>query len=82
VRSSTGRIGTLRAVAESKAAALSTFTRFSSAIAEESVRSTVALVLAQAVFATEETGYVDAAVDRVTLMDHALPRITGSGVAQ
>lgn len=72
----------LEAVAESKAAALSTFTRFSSAIAEESVRSTVALVLAQAVFATEETGYVDAAADRVTLMDHALPRITGSGVAQ
>jgi hypothetical protein len=69
----------LEAVAESKAAALSTFTRFSSAIAEESVRSTVALVLAQAVFATEETGYVEAAADRVTLMDHVLPRISGTG---
>jgi hypothetical protein len=68
----------LEAVARSKAAALSTFTRFSAAIAEESVRSTVALVLAQAVFATEDTGHVEASVDRVTLMDHALPRITGT----
>jgi hypothetical protein len=75
----------LEAIARSKAAALSTFTRFSAAIAEESVRSTVALVLAQAVFATEDTGFVDASADRVTLMDHALPRIvpgTGGAVTQ
>jgi len=65
----------LEAVARSKAAALSTFTRFSGAVEEESVRSTLALTLAQAVFATEETGFIDASNDRVTLVDHALPRI-------
>jgi len=66
----------LEAVAESKAAALSTFTRFSASVSEENVRTAVALVLAQAVFATEDTGYVNATADRVTLMDHALPKIT------
>ena len=63
------------AVARSKAAALSTFSRFSSAVEEESIRSTLALTLAQAVFATEETGFIDSSGDRVTLIDHALPRV-------
>ncbi len=71
----------LEAVAESKAAALSTFTRVSATMSEESIRTAVALVLAQAVFATEDTGYVNATVDRVTLMDHALPKITSAGGA-
>lgn len=63
----------LQAVAESKAAAMSTFTRLSSSIAEEEIRATVALALAQAVFATEDTGLVAAgrAALRIELEEHA-----------
>lgn len=62
----------LEAVSRSKAAALKTFSRFSGAVEEETVRSAVALTLAQAVFTTEETGFIDGQGDQVTLVDHAL----------
>jgi hypothetical protein len=68
----------LEAVSRSKAAALLTFNRFSSAVEEESVRSAVALTLAQAVFATEETGFIDGTGDQITLVDHAL-RLPSAG---
>lgn len=62
----------LEAVSRSKAAALLTFNRFSGAVEEENVRSAVALTLAQAVFTTEETGFIDGSGDQITLVDHAL----------
>ena len=72
----------LQAVASSKAAALSTFRRLVSSVEEGEVRSAVALALAQAVFATEETGLVDSAGDHVTLVERAVvPRLGGGGAA-
>ncbi|HWH44869.1 MAG TPA: hypothetical protein VNT32_09060, partial [Thermoleophilaceae bacterium] len=69
----------LEAVANSKAAALSTFKRLVASIEEQEIRSAVALALAQAVFATEETGLVESAGDHVTLVERALaPRISGA----
>ena len=69
----------LHAVANSKAAALSTFKRLVASVEEQEIRSTLALALAQAVFATEDTGLVDATGDHVTLVERAvIPRITSS----
>jgi hypothetical protein len=69
----------LQAVAKSKAAALSTFKRLIASIEEAEIRSSVALVLAQAVFATEDTGLVDSSGDHVTLVERALaPRVGGT----
>jgi hypothetical protein len=69
----------LEAVARSKAAALATFKRLVSSVEEQEIRSAVALALAQAVFATEDTGLIEGSGDHVTLVERALaPRIGGA----
>lgn len=62
----------LEAVARSKEAALSTFTRFSSQFESEDIRAAAALALAQAAFAIEETGLIDGSTDQVTVIERAL----------
>lgn len=62
----------LEAVARSKAAALSTFSRMVIGPADAEVRTAVAQIVAQAVFATGETGFIDATGEHVTLIERAL----------
>jgi hypothetical protein len=67
----------LEAVARNKATALSTFNRMVVVASEPEIRNSLAIVLAQSVFSSEETGFVDAASDHVTLIERAvgsLPR--------
>jgi hypothetical protein len=64
----------LEAVARNKATALSTFNRMVVVATEPEIRNSLATVLAQAVFASEETGFVDASGDHVTLIE----RVAGS----
>lgn len=73
----------LEAVNRSKAAALATFNRIVSGPSESEVRTAVAAVLAQAVFTSEETGFIDGGADHVTLVERAigpiLQRLSGGG---
>jgi hypothetical protein len=62
----------LEAVARSKAAALSTFNRIVVGPAEADVRTAVAQILAQAVFATDSTGFIDAPSDHITLLERVV----------
>jgi hypothetical protein len=62
----------LEAVAHSKAAALSTFNRIVAGPTEADVRTAIAQVLAQAVFKTDETGFIDAAAQHVTLIERVV----------
>jgi hypothetical protein len=68
----------LQAIAKSKAAALGTFTRLTAAIEDQEIRSAVTLALAQAIFATEETGLVDSSGDHVTLVERAMAPLVRS----
>jgi hypothetical protein len=61
----------LEAVARNKAAALSTFTRMVAVGSEPEIRDSLSVVLAQAVFTSDETGFVDATGDHVTLIERA-----------
>jgi hypothetical protein len=67
----------LEAVARNKAAALATFNRIVVVASEKEIRNSLAVVLAQAVFSSDETGFVDATQDHVTLIERlaATPRI-------
>ncbi len=67
----------LEAVARNKSAALSTFNRIVSVSSEKEIRNSLAIVLAQSVFSSDETGFVDAAQDHVTLIERlaASPQI-------
>jgi hypothetical protein len=73
----------LEAVARSKAAALSTFNRIVVGPAEAEVRTAIAQVLAQAVFTTGETGFIDASAEHITLLERvigpAVQRASSSG---
>jgi len=71
----------LQAVAEGKAAALSTFALFSSSIGEDQIREAVALTLAQAVFATDDTGLIDGSSEQVTVVERILPTLSGQARA-
>lgn len=62
----------LEAVARSKAAALSTFNRIVVGPAESEVRTAVAQVLAQAVFKTDDTGFIDASAEHITLIERVV----------
>lgn len=64
----------LEAVARNKAAALSTFNRMVVVATEPEIRNSLATVLAQSVFNSDETGFVDATGDHVTLIE----RVAGS----
>lgn len=67
-----------QAIANSKAAALSTFQRLAGSVEEEELRSAVTLTVAQAVFSSEETGLIDSSGDHVTLVERAvIPRLPG-----
>jgi hypothetical protein len=59
----------LEAVARNKSAALATFNRIVAVASEREVRNAIATVLAQSVFASEETGFVDSGNDHVTLIE-------------
>jgi hypothetical protein len=63
----------MEAVARNKAAALRTFTRISSGVADAETRSAIAITLAQAVFDSTETVFADSSGDQVTVIDRALP---------
>lgn len=62
----------LAAVARNKAAALETFNRIVAGPAEAEVRTAVAVALAQAVFTSEDTGFVDATGDHITIVERIL----------
>lgn len=64
----------LEAVARNKSAALSTFNRMVVVATEPEIRNSLATVLAQSVFSSDETGFVDAGGDHVTLIE----RVAGS----
>lgn len=70
----------LETVARNKAAALSTFNRIVSVASEAEVRAALATVLAQAVFSSDESGFIDGASDHVTLIERvaapAVQRLT------
>lgn len=66
----------LEAVARNKAAALATFNRIVSAGTEPEVRSVLAAALAQAVFSSENTGFIDAASDHITLVERLAAPVT------
>lgn len=59
----------LEAVARNKAAALSTFSRIVATGTEASTRDALATTLAQSVFASGETGFVDSGNDHITLIE-------------
>lgn len=59
----------LEAVARNKAAALATFSRMVAGQSEPDVRAAIALALAQSVFVSIETGFIDSAGEHVTLVD-------------
>lgn len=59
----------LEAVARNKAAALSTFNRIVGVSGEQEVRNAIATVLAQAVFSSEDTGFIDGADSHITLVE-------------
>lgn len=59
----------LEAVARNKAAALSTFNRIIAVASEQEIRNAMATVLAQAVFSSDETGFVDGGNDHITLIE-------------
>jgi hypothetical protein len=59
----------LEAVAHNKAAALSTFNRIVGVSGDPEVRNAIAAVLAQAVFSSEETGFVDGSDNHITLVE-------------
>lgn len=61
----------LEAVNRNKAAALATFNRIVTGPSEKEVRTAVAVVLAQAVFSSDDTGFVESANDGVTLLERA-----------
>ncbi|MGD1058631.1 MAG: hypothetical protein ABR992_14590 [Solirubrobacteraceae bacterium] len=68
----------LEAVARNKAAALATFNRIVTVASEKEVRNSLAIVLAQAVFNSDETGFIEAGQDQVTLIERlaaSVPRI-------
>jgi hypothetical protein len=62
----------LEAKARSKAAALSTFSRFVASGADPSTRDVVAQTLAQAVFESGDTGFVDSGSDQITLIERVI----------
>jgi len=64
----------LEAVARNKAAALATFNRLVAVASEKEVRNSLAVVLAQSVFGSDETGFVGTAHDQITVVE----RIAGS----
>jgi len=69
----------LEAVALSKEATTDTFGRLVSSIKSDEVRATATLVLAQSVFAVEDTGLNSGGAEQVTLVERAvLPQVTGS----
>jgi hypothetical protein len=72
----------LEAVARNKAAALGTFNRLVAGQTEDAVRSVVAAALAQAIFTSDQTGFIGTSEDHVTLIERVLPsvssRMTGS----
>jgi hypothetical protein len=59
----------LEVVDSNKAAALKTFPRLVAAPSEPDVRKAVAVVLAEAVFRSGESGFVDAGADHITLFE-------------
>jgi len=67
----------MQAVAQSKEAALSTFVAFSSSINEDEIRAAAALTLAQAVFATDDTGLIDGSSEQITVVERILPSLSG-----
>jgi len=67
----------LEAVNRGKAAALDTFNRIVAGPSERDVRTAVAAVLAQAVFATERTGFIDPAAEGVTVAENILGPLMG-----
>jgi hypothetical protein len=62
----------LEAKARSKAAALSTFSRFVASGAEPSTRDVVAQTLAQSVFESGDTGFVESGSDQITLIERVI----------
>ena len=66
----------LAAVARNKASALSTFNRIVSAGTEPEARTALAAVLAQAVFTSDETGFIDASGGQVTLIERLAAPVT------
>jgi hypothetical protein len=59
----------LAAVADSKAAALLTFSRIVSAASEPETRTAIAGILAQSVFSSDHTGFIASSHDQVTLIE-------------
>jgi hypothetical protein len=66
----------LETVATNKANALATFNRMVAGQTEADVRVAVAGLLAQAVFSSDESGFIDASADHVTLIE----RVVGPAV--
>lgn len=62
----------LEAVARNKAAALATFNRIVVGQTEADVRAVVASALAQAVFTSDETGFIDTTSEQITLVERVV----------
>ncbi|HYX85497.1 MAG TPA: hypothetical protein VE777_11055 [Gaiellales bacterium] len=62
----------LEAVARSKAAALQTFNRLVTGQTDPEVRSAMAITLCQAVFASGNTGFIDASADQITVIERVM----------
>lgn len=73
----------LEAVCRGKASALLTFNRLVAGPGEAEVRTAVAVALAQAVFNSDSTGFIDSSQDGVTIVERLTgpmtQRISGSG---
>ncbi|HYP55368.1 MAG TPA: hypothetical protein VEQ41_03585 [Solirubrobacterales bacterium] len=59
----------LAAVADSKAAALLTFSRIVAGASEPEIRTAMAGILAQSVFSSDHTGFISSAHDQITLVE-------------
>lgn len=70
----------LAAVARNKAAALSTFSRIAAGASDPETRTAMASVLAQSVFSSEQTGFIDASGNQVTLVERIAAPITQRAV--
>lgn len=65
----------LETLSRGKAAALSTFNRLVSGPSEPEVRTAVASALAQAVFSSDDTGFIETSGESVTLIERAVAPI-------
>lgn len=66
----------LAAVADSKAAALQTFSRIVSSASEPETRTAIAEILAQSVFSSDHSGFIASSHDQITLVERLVGTVS------